>query len=393
MVTIRPYQDNDLTQVLALLEKSDSTSRTHETWRGNDMTAVLAFEGEHLIGAIPFEKRQFVLSQEKIIPVLWASGVHVEPEYRSQGVGSSLDQKIEQYFFPLAQAVLVFREDETSPAYRWYKKLGYHDLLPILSFKKEVESPLIKPSYVVWQTQEEIQTQEHKLFDFFQKNIGSFYGYPKRHEGFWSGKFVHHYYKKSYSYSVLALRRGEQLMSYAFLGKTAMRDGIERLDILEMITPEDQEIKNNLYQAIVHFASRLAVKEIRIQLSYQDFDAAWMKSRGFTLRWRTNVLGKFINPIQYAGQVLSEIVDLNREYSFLWQTPGLGQQRIGTGEKYLGLFSHDQILHEILFGRCDIEAALKQGKLVVLGGDDNNLAVLKKVFAFNPWRYFHIDYC
>ena len=109
MITIRPYRENDLPRVLALLEKSDSTHRTENSWRGNDMTAVLAFDGKRLVGLVPFEQRRFVLSPKKSIPVLWASGVHVEPEYRNQGIGSRMDQSLRQYFFPSAQAVLVFR--------------------------------------------------------------------------------------------------------------------------------------------------------------------------------------------------------------------------------------------------------------------------------------------
>ena len=49
MIKIQSYQEHDLPQVLKILEQSDSTSRTQETWRGNDMTGVLAFDDEDLI--------------------------------------------------------------------------------------------------------------------------------------------------------------------------------------------------------------------------------------------------------------------------------------------------------------------------------------------------------
>ena len=138
MITIRPFQKTDLEEVLALNKGSDSTDRSRETWQGNNMTAMLAFDRDRLIGAIPFEPRSFLVGDGNLIKVLWVSGAHVEPEYRNKGIGKAMDEKIKEYFFPEFKAVLVYRQDEASSAYRWYKKLGFSDLLPILSFKNGV---------------------------------------------------------------------------------------------------------------------------------------------------------------------------------------------------------------------------------------------------------------
>jgi len=124
-IEIRAFKQEDLSAVLDLIRVSDSTDRTEGTWIKNNMTAVLAFDQERLIGLIPFEKRKVVLCKDKRLNALWASGVHVEPEYRGKGIGSMMDRDIEKYFHPEFEAILVCREDETSRAYRWYEQLGY----------------------------------------------------------------------------------------------------------------------------------------------------------------------------------------------------------------------------------------------------------------------------
>ena len=98
LISIRPYEHKYLDAVLALNRRSDSTNRTKETWQGNVMTGVLAFDGSKLIGMIPLEKRLFLIGCGRVLSVLWVSGAHVEPEYRKHGIGTAMDQKIQEYF-------------------------------------------------------------------------------------------------------------------------------------------------------------------------------------------------------------------------------------------------------------------------------------------------------
>ena len=56
MITIKQFKKEKLNDALSLLEKSDNTNRSLETWYGNDMTAVIAYDEGRPIGIIPFEK-------------------------------------------------------------------------------------------------------------------------------------------------------------------------------------------------------------------------------------------------------------------------------------------------------------------------------------------------
>ena len=294
-IKVRAFQPDDLDSVLELIRVSDATDRTEETWNKNNMTAMLAFDQEQLIGLIPFEKRKVVFCKEEKLNVLWVSGAHVHPEYRGKGIGSMMDWDIEKYFTPEFDALLVCREDETSRAYQWYKRLGYQQQTPIISFCRPVEQSTDEVSdYIVWDTKEQVLGAGEKLFQCFQSNIGDRGGFPERSPQFWADQWESHYYKASYRYCIVAIFSNDAVIGYAMLGETEMKDGITRFDILEIMGQEDEASKKNLYNAIRDLAHKRNLKEVRIQLVEQDQDIKLIESLGFTERWRTNILGKRI---------------------------------------------------------------------------------------------------
>ncbi len=294
MIIVRSFEESDLEDALELIRDSDSTNRTKETWAENNMTAMLAFDDQQLIGIIPFERRAIVLSPGDEISALWVSAAHVNPKYRSQGIGSKLDQEIKKYFYPEYKAVFVVREDETSAAYRWYKKLGYHHLINIVSFKKDVEPAAgVSSDYVLLEKPQEFKEWGPRLRDCFQRNVGGSGGFPVRDHEFWLKKFNFHYYRESYRYKILARIEENVVQGYAFLGQTSLRDGVDRFDILEWLASE--EARNDLYQGIMNYAARINLKELRVQCAQTDPMLAWVKGLGFTRRWQTNLLGKYID--------------------------------------------------------------------------------------------------
>lgn len=296
MITVRSFHEKDLDDVLQLIGNSDSTDRTKETWLGNHMTAVLAFDDHRLIGIIPFESRTIVLGLGYEIPVLWVSAAHVDPKYRRQGIGSKLDYGIREYFYPEYKAVFVVREDETSAAYRWYKKLNYHHLTNIISLKKDVESAAnVTADYVLLETSQAFKEWGPRLRDCFQRNIGRSGGFPVRDNEFWARKFNFHYYRESYRYKLLAKIQKDIVQGYALLGQTHLRDDIDRFDILEWLVPQDKETRNDLYHLMMDYASRINLKELRIQCAEKDPMLNWVKGLGFTQRWQTSLLGKYID--------------------------------------------------------------------------------------------------
>jgi len=93
---VRLFKDKDLRYVIKLIRDSDHTNRTINSWQQNNMTAILAFKDNLLIGAIPFEQHNIKLSLNKYSEGLWVSGAFIKSKYRSLGIGSLLDSEVKK---------------------------------------------------------------------------------------------------------------------------------------------------------------------------------------------------------------------------------------------------------------------------------------------------------
>ena len=216
---IKPYSKNLKSDVLNLLERSQNTSRTELSWEGNNMTGVLAYKNDKIIGAIPLEPRDFTLANQDSTKLLWVSGAHVDQDFRSQGIGGKLDHKIKEHFKDEYNAIFVYRENENSPAYKWYDRMGYTPLLPILAFHKTVKKPEAFLQYRIYKKIDDIEKIEMELFNCFKQHHSNFSGIPKRNETYWSKRVKSHCYKKFYEYTLLTFWEDEKIKSFALLGK------------------------------------------------------------------------------------------------------------------------------------------------------------------------------
>jgi GNAT superfamily N-acetyltransferase len=391
-IRIKPYDSDSIQDILKLSNRSIATERSIDTWRGNNMTAVLAYYGDNLIGAIPLEKRTFSLGNSRYLNLLWVSGAYVDEGYRNQGIGSAMDAKISEYFSSDFKAVFVYRHDVNSPAFRWYKRMGYYELLPILAFKKEVEAPSLSVPYVLLEDREQLPQWEDKIYQCFSLHTKSTGGFPRRDCHFWSHALNTHYYRNFYSYFFVFLTKENKLLAYALLGKTDLKDGIPRIDILEIVHPQDQGIMDVLYQAIMDVAYTRRLQQVRIQVSAEDSSIGWIRSKGFVNRWQTNILGKLISPLDYFKKRLSENEVLEKKYTFIIKTLQLGEHRVGCGTYSIRITADDDVFTQMLLGRFDIYRAIEQGRLLVSGGRDKDIEVLKQIFPLQRWLYFQIDY-
>ena len=111
------------------------------------------------------------------------------------------------------------------------------------------------------------------------KNNQSYLGYPKRSTNFWCNKFKYHYCVDSYTYSVLTTTYGQEIISYSLLGRT--NDGIERLDILEFISPDDKHVHYQLFDSVMHYAYSINIGEIRVQALQDDILLKYAIEYGF----------------------------------------------------------------------------------------------------------------
>jgi ribosomal protein S18 acetylase RimI-like enzyme len=295
-ITIKKYHTKNMIDVLSLIDRSGHTVRSAESWIENNMSAVLAFDNDNLIGAIPFERFNVSLGDGVYTPALWVSAAYVDPEYRGLGVGTSIDQAINQYFYPKYQMVLVVRKDEGTSAFQWYQKIGYTTVSKIISLRLDIIHTAIHQNYQIIDACHSLEKVSDQLCNCFDKNNHSYIGYPERTQNFWCNKFKYHYYGESYIYSVLIRKNGKKIISYSLLGRTTMNDGVDRLDILEFVSPDDAYEQHAIYNSIMHYAQSIGVVELRIQTLEGDPLLQYAYDYGFTKRWETNLMARMLNP-------------------------------------------------------------------------------------------------
>jgi predicted acetyltransferase len=388
---IRPYINSDLAEMISLIKRSDSTDRSDMTWSENLMTGVLGFYGNKLIGAIPFESRNFALGNGDIIKALWVSAAHVDPEYRSKGLGRKLDQLARKTFYPEYQGIFVYRGDENSLAYKWYTRMGYHVLLRILSLRMGVVHTESNIDYRLYSSLVELASIETEIYKCYQKNNGDYGGGAYRHKSFWSEKLYAHYYHKHNRYYTLVLHKGKHIESYAILGETKYRDGVERFDILEYCCPDNNFQRERLLSAIMFESSKKKLKEIRIQISNQDPGLRWFDEFGFRFRWRTNLMGTLIKPIEYFINNIKKCNEFE-DCIITIEIPSLGTHSVGSGPKKLGLFMSENEFVKLLLFRTDLMTAIVEGRILITQHDDKKLKAFNCLVPFKKWRHNQIDY-
>ncbi len=295
-IIIKPYHDSNMAEVLSLIERSGHTLRSAETWSANNMSAVLAYDSDRLIGSIPFERFHISLGGGSSMSALWVSAAYVNPDYRSQGIGTLLDQAIAKYFYPKYRIVMVVRKNEGSSAFRWYKRIGYSIVSKIESMRLTVSHNIINTNYQIFESCHSLENISDQLVECFNRNNDSYAGYPLRNNSFWCDKFRYHYYKQSYIYSVLVRTNGKEVISYSLLGRTSMNDGVDRLDLLEFVSPDDTYEQYQTYDSIMNYAYSIGVYELRIQSLEDDYSLKHASSYGFKKRWETNLMAKMLNP-------------------------------------------------------------------------------------------------
>src|SRR5205814_5271480 len=123
--TVRRSTPVDRDAILAFIARMGFNPRDAVTWDGLNMWSMTAWHDDRLVGAISVEPRLLKISATQSVRALHETVVAVDPEFRSGGLGTRLQQALFEQAAGEAECVTVFREDPTSPAYRWYLKNGF----------------------------------------------------------------------------------------------------------------------------------------------------------------------------------------------------------------------------------------------------------------------------
>jgi GNAT superfamily N-acetyltransferase len=294
MADIRWSRPQDRDAILSFIQQMGFNPRDSVTWDALQMQAMTAWQGAHLIGAIPLEPRPLRVAPNQSIPTAHETVVALHPDHRAKGIGSAMQRAIVADPPQGARIITVFREDPQSPAYRWYLKNGF---TPIMHIDSWFCDPPASPT----ETEPELYPADdprldypflHQLWLSATAHSAGFVDRRQRPLDHWLRV---HPYRARYQFHILLHRRPDRsIAGYALLGVGQMHSPTDRIDILDLISSD------NTLQPLINAIQQLSIKKswrpIRWPLADQDPATTLAQNSGFEKRWPFDMLARALSP-------------------------------------------------------------------------------------------------
>lgn len=291
-VTLRLARPDEGPRVLRLIADLGFNPRTPETWNALSMGAVCAWEGDDLVGAVPFERRDLLAAPGRILKTAHQTCVGLREPHRGAGLGSRLQDQLALLLRDEVALLTVFREEPTSPAYRWYLKCGFTPAMRIESFFADPPARLASapatPDPLYQHLPHDpvhpvIAAALERLADDRLKSPGHLISPSMRH---W---LAHHPYKGRYRFEWVIGPSGAVL-----LGIGRMHSSTDRVDVLAMTrTPDPLP----LLTQTAHLAATHGWTPLRWAVSTNDPHLPLARSLPMQSRWTFDLLAKSLRPL------------------------------------------------------------------------------------------------
>ena len=230
IIKIKRYKNKDLKKIFIFFKKFVYTKRTLNSWKKNKMTALIAYDGNAIVGLLPFEKVR-IKFKNSFSNILWITSVFLLPEYRNNKLGTNMIEKSVNLYSKKFKYIFVMREDYGTKAYNWYKKNNFLNISKIVSLEvklHKIEKCVNK--YKVIKTYSEFKKYGFILLKIFNKHNLNCDGYKRRDKNFWYN-LKYHFYNYRYKFSIIIVKENTDDLNYALVGKTNMKDnGVKDLN-------------------------------------------------------------------------------------------------------------------------------------------------------------------
>ncbi|MBC7107146.1 MAG: GNAT family N-acetyltransferase, partial [Firmicutes bacterium] len=187
-------------------------------WSRGQVTAAVAIRDGEVVGAVPFQFRDFLIRPGVSVPVAWEYSVCTREDVRGTGVGSRLMEVAAEFLRGRCLAMMVYREDERSRAYRFYRRTGHEDLAYLTSWVRE-PAPVWPSEAVRRVAYAEFLEQQERAVDLFRSAYGNQAGYPPRFCGYYEVAVQTPQYEEvPLDLSVLQVPAEGSMRGYAVIG-------------------------------------------------------------------------------------------------------------------------------------------------------------------------------
>ncbi|MBU0616159.1 MAG: GNAT family N-acetyltransferase [Planctomycetes bacterium] len=313
-VDVRLSRPAERDAILRFIEETGFNPRAPQTWDGLGMLAMTAWNGSRLVGAIPLEPRWWQLRPGWVVSTVHQTTVGVLPEFQGRGIGSLMQDAICAHQPPLAAIATVFREDETSLAYRWYLRNGFEPATRVSAWL------LDQPRHTRLSTEIEVLDPGDPAIDWTAIDALWRSACVDRYGGFVCRErrplrdWLHvHPYRNRYSFHVLLVRDAGNLVAYAVLGIGQLHSKTTRVEIMEHATrKESPDLVDELCRATLAFTRAHDYRPVRWALAAGDPDAIIARRHGFERDWEFDLLWR---PLPSCAVTLPDVMERTR----LWR--------------------------------------------------------------------------
>jgi len=373
-----------------------------EEWRQDpeQRAAVAAFEGGEIVGAIPIALREFRIAPNVVIQAGFEHSVLVRPDLRGQGIGQRMVEVAAEALRDRCDALMVYRGQEKSRAYNFYRKAGHHDLHYIRPWTLRPSKELEQPRDVVVKGRSEILEMEPTLLDLFQRTYGDYGGFRERGPGYFERAFssvlfacwkpeIYLFFHRSGAGYALCLRRTT---------RPAWSSG-ENLLLVAEVAGEDDAVLEVL-QAAAAFAAGQGWEVVAMLGPFHPFEGQFLRL-GFRPASREEgsrmILARPIRPERIFSRIWDGYGDgpLPEDLEVRAWTPGREfiLKKAQVRKRTVTLEMKDDILVRLLMCRLDVEAAVKQELITVYGDvDEEVFSRICSGVPFVRWVHHPTDY-
>lgn len=175
---VRPREIDDMLK----LRNSIFGHISRTCWDAMGCTAVVAKRGKGFCGAIPLRHSNFAINPHVSVPVAFENAVGVAQGARGKGVGTAMLDCAADFMRDRVDALYVYRGEERTPGYRFYRKTGHGDLYYHTTLT--LNEPKGRDNNVEVLDVADAVALEKALLALYKSCWGGFGGYWKRSRGY-----------------------------------------------------------------------------------------------------------------------------------------------------------------------------------------------------------------
>jgi GNAT superfamily N-acetyltransferase len=383
-ILYRFYQPGDAGQTNQLAHAAfEIAPFSAEIWQKmeqHDHVTVLAEEEGKIVGAIPFDLRDFLLRPGLSLRAGFAHMVCVDEKFRARGVGSGMMRFAKEHLPQFCEGMLVYTGGEGVAPYTFYEKNNFIDLQYSRFFEQDQPKAAFPPGIQVMSFIPE-QIGEEVLNTCYQQAYAQYGGFPIHAPGYWRRMMEGIIYAEIPTEFMIAVNiRAANLAGYAIFGFDA-----EGCTILELASAASnpQEIAQ-LIQAAVAEAGRRGCKHIQMLASTHHPAAPLLIRAGFQPNPREDALVIAGMVFQYEA-LWNRLTASHPPFGLRIWTPSRRLELPGPGLP-LQLEMKDSVLQRLFLCREDFQAAWEAETIT---SPDPRLPLTQLSLIFQPCRWVY----